>query len=115
MECGFAGIGRQSQLAFGRVPFSTGHRQDRNKIKHRMFCHITQNWRGRRLVSCAAIVELIGSTKTERGLRLRAEGDKDEYPTKETVAADQLAKVRLRRAVFHGEMELCYPAALRIA
>ena len=74
-----------------------------NKIEHRMFCHITQNWRGRPLVSYAVIVQLIGSTKTDRGLRIRAELDENEYPTKETVTAQQLARVRLRPAAFHGE------------
>lgn len=74
-----------------------------NKIEHRMFCHITQNWRGRPLVSYAAIVQLIGSTKTDRGLRIRAEVDENEYPTKEVVTQEQLARVRLRPAEFHGE------------
>ena len=74
-----------------------------NKIEHRMFCHITQNWRGRPLVSYAAIVQLIGSTKTDRGLRIRAEVDENEYPTKEVVTEEQLARVRLRPAEFHGE------------
>ena len=74
-----------------------------NKIEHRMFCHITQNWRGRPLVSYAAIVQLIGSTKTDGGLRIRAEVDKSEYPTKEIVTPEQLARVRLRPAAFRGE------------
>ena len=74
-----------------------------NKIEHRMFCHITQNWRGRPLVSYAAIVQLIGSTKTDRGLRIRAEVDESEYPTKEIVTPEQLARVRLRPAAFRGE------------
>ena len=74
-----------------------------NKIEHRMFCHITKNWRGRPLVSYAAIVQLIGSTKTDRGLRIRAEVDENEYPTKEVVTQEQLARVRLRPAEFHGE------------
>jgi hypothetical protein len=74
-----------------------------NKIEHRMFCHITQNWRGRPLVSYAAIVQLIGSTKTDRGLRIRAEVDGNEYPTKEVITDEQLARIRLRPAEFHGE------------
>ena len=74
-----------------------------NKIEHRMFCHITQNWRGRPLVSYAAIVQLIGSTKTDGGLRIRAEVDESEYPTKEIVTPEQLARVRLRPAAFRGE------------
>lgn len=74
-----------------------------NKIEHRMFCHITRNWRGRPLVSYAVIVQLIGSTKTDRGLIIRAEVDKNTYPTKEIVTKEQLAMVQMRPAEFHGE------------
>jgi hypothetical protein len=74
-----------------------------NKIEHRMFCHITRNWRGRPLESYAVIVQLIGSTRTDRGLRIRAEVDTNEYPTKETITPEQLERVRLRPAEFHGE------------
>ncbi len=74
-----------------------------NKIEHRMFCHITQNWRGRPLLSYAVIVQLIGSTRTDRGLRIRAEVDENVYPTKEVVTPEQRARVRLRPAAFRGE------------
>lgn len=74
-----------------------------NKIEHRMFCHITQNWRGRPLTSYAVIVQLIGNTKTTTGLQIRAELDDNEYPLKEIVTAEQLANVRLKPATFHGE------------
>jgi len=74
-----------------------------NKIEHRMFCHITRNWRGRPLTSYAVIVQLIGATKTDRGLTIRAEVDENKYPTKEVVTDEQLAQVRLRPAEFHGE------------
>lgn len=74
-----------------------------NKIEHRMFCHITQNWRGRPLVSYAVIVQLIGNTKTTAGLEIRSELDKHTYPLKETVTDEQLANVRLKPASFHGE------------
>ncbi len=74
-----------------------------NKIEHRMFCHITHNWRGRPLVSYAMIVQLIGSTRTNRGLRIRAEVDANQYPTKEVVTPEQLARVQLRPATFHGD------------
>ena len=46
-----------------------------NKIEHRMFCHITENWRGRPLVDHAVVVNLIGSTRTRTGLRVEAELD----------------------------------------
>ncbi|MGH7179283.1 MAG: ISAzo13 family transposase [Tepidisphaeraceae bacterium] len=74
-----------------------------NKIEHRMFCHITQNWRGRPLTSYAVIVQLIGNTKTTTGLRIRSELDEHTYATQEQVTPAQLANVRLTPAAFHGE------------
>ena len=74
-----------------------------NKIEHRMFCHITQNWRGRPLTDYAVIVQLIGNTRTTAGLKICSELDDHVYPLKETVTAEQLAHVRLTPATFHGE------------
>src|SRR4051794_9647658 len=74
-----------------------------NKIEHRMFCHITENWRGRPLVSHAVVVNLIGSTRTRTGLRIRAELDTNAYAKGIKVTKGQLAGVRLRRDKFHGE------------
>ncbi len=74
-----------------------------NKIEHRMFCHMTQNWRGRPLVSYAVIVQLIGRTTTRTGLRIRAELDPGIYPTHEIVTAEQLARLRLKPDLFHGD------------
>ena len=74
-----------------------------NKIEHRMFCHITKNWRGRPLTSYAVIVQLIGKTTTKAGLQIRAELDPHTYHTKETVTPEQLQRVRLKPAAFHGE------------
>ena len=74
-----------------------------NKIEHRMFCHITRNWRGRPLTDYAAIVQLIGNTRTTAGLTICSELDEHVYPLKETVTAEQLAKVQLTPAAFHGE------------
>ena len=74
-----------------------------NKIEHGMFCHITQNWRGRPLVSHEVIVELIGQTTTETGLRIQAELNPKPYPTGITVSDAALAAVRLEPATFHGE------------
>jgi hypothetical protein len=64
---------------------------------------MTQNWRGRPLVDYATIVQLIGRTTTRAGLQVCAELDEHTYPTKETVTAEQLARVRLKPASFHGE------------
>ena len=74
-----------------------------NKIEHRMFCHITQNWRGRPLVSHEVVVQLIGSTTTQKGLRIQAEIDPKHYPLKKKVSAQQLAQVQISRNDFHGE------------
>jgi hypothetical protein len=74
-----------------------------NKIEHRMFCHITRNWRGRPLTDYAVIVQLIGNTRTTAGLKICSELDEHVYPLKETVTAEQLAQVQLTPAQFHGE------------
>jgi hypothetical protein len=68
-----------------------------------MFCHITRNWRGRPLTDYAVIVQLIGNTRTTTGLKICSELDDHVYPLKETVTAEQLAKVQLSPSAFHGE------------
>lgn len=74
-----------------------------NKIEHRMFCHITQNWRGRPLCSREVVVSLIGATTTETGLRIHAELDDNDYPAGIKVSDAALADLALERADFHGE------------
>jgi hypothetical protein len=74
-----------------------------NKIEHRMFCHITQNWRGRPLVSHEVIINLIANTATRTGLKIRAELDAGTYPTGIKVTDEELAAVNLKRDKFHGE------------
>ena len=74
-----------------------------NKIEHRMFCHITQNWRGQPLVSHEVIINLIAATSTQHGLRIKAELDSGLYPTGIKVTDDELAAVNLKRADFHGD------------
>jgi hypothetical protein len=74
-----------------------------NKVEHRMFCHITENWRGRPLVSRAVIVNLIGHVRTGAGLQIEAELDTNSYPKGIKVSDEELAEVRLRRAKFHGD------------
>jgi len=68
-----------------------------------MFCHITENWRGRPLISRAVIVNLIGHTTTGKGLRIRAELDEGEYETGLEVTDEQLARINLLKDRFHGE------------
>ncbi|MBI5783219.1 MAG: ISAzo13 family transposase [Gammaproteobacteria bacterium] len=74
-----------------------------NKIEHRMFCHITQNWRGRPLVSHDVIIRLIANTTTQAGLKIRAELDRGTYPTGIEVSDAELAALKIKRALFHGD------------
>ena len=74
-----------------------------NKIEHRMFCHITQNWRGRPLVSHEVIINLIASTSTEEGLSIQAELDSGSYPTGIKVSEAELAEVNIEPGDFHGD------------
>ena len=74
-----------------------------NKIEHRMFSHISRNWRGRPLVSHDVIVQLIANTTTQAGLRIRAELDTGQYPTGISVTDAELAALNLKRADFHGD------------
>jgi hypothetical protein len=74
-----------------------------NKIEHRMFCHITENWRGRPLVSRSVVVNLIGSTQTRTGLRVEAELDTNQYEQGIKVTNEELEAVRLKRDKFHGD------------
>ena len=72
-------------------------------IEHRLFCHITQNWRGRPLVSLEVIVNLIGNTTTRAGLKVRAELDPAPYPTGIKVSDAEFAAVQLQPAAFHRD------------
>jgi hypothetical protein len=74
-----------------------------NKIEHRMFCRITENWRGHPLVSHEVVVNLIGSTRTRTGLRIQAELDTTSYETGVKVTNKELEAVRLKKDKFHGE------------
>jgi hypothetical protein len=74
-----------------------------NRIEHRMFCHITRNWRGRPLESREVIVNLIGSTTTEKGLHIQAALDAADYPTGIKVTDDQMESLHLERDSFHGD------------
>ena len=74
-----------------------------NKIEHRLFSFITQNWRGKPLVNHQTIVNLIANTTTKTGLVVKAAIDNNHYPTKTKVSDEELAKLRLKRDEFHGE------------
>jgi len=74
-----------------------------NKIEHRLFSFITQNWRGKPLVSHNTIVNLIASTTTRTGLIVKAALDTNHYETKIKVPDEQLSRLRLKRHEFHGD------------
>ena len=74
-----------------------------NKIEHRMFCHITANWRGRPLISRPVVVNLIGSTTTREGLRIKAGLDENTYAKGIKVTDEELATLAIERDEFHGE------------
>jgi hypothetical protein len=74
-----------------------------NKIEHRMFCHITENWRGRPLVSREVVVNLIGHTTTKTGLAIRSALDENRYPTGREVTTQQMESLSIKQDKFHGE------------
>ena len=74
-----------------------------NKIEHRLFSFISMNWRAKPLVSYRVIVDLISATTTDAGLKVRCELDKKSYPKGVVVSDQDMAKIKILRADFHGE------------
>ena len=74
-----------------------------NKIEHRLFSHISMNWRGRPLTSHEIVVKLIGATVTKTGLTVKARLDKRKYPTKVKVTDEQMRELNIKPHTFHGE------------
>ena len=74
-----------------------------NKIEHRLFCHITQNWRGRPLTSRSAVVELIAATTTKKGLTVRCELDANAYEKGIKVSDAEMAALNIEGDAFHPE------------
>jgi hypothetical protein len=74
-----------------------------NKVEHRLFCFITNNWRGQPLLSHQVIVNLISSTTTDKGLVVKAAVDETKYETGIIVTDDQMAKLALTPAKYHGD------------
>jgi len=74
-----------------------------NKIEHRMFCHITENWRGRPLISREVVVQLIGATTTTAGLEIKAELDESSYQSGIKISDKEIQSINLLREEFHGE------------
>lgn len=74
-----------------------------NKIEHRLFSFISQNWRGKPLTSLAVIVNLIAATRTRTGLRVRCEVDSGCYPKGEKITNGQFSTIKIKREKFHGD------------
>jgi hypothetical protein len=74
-----------------------------NRIEHRLFAFITQNWRGKPLISREVIVQLIGATTTDKGLDVQCCLDENEYPKAIKVSDAEMAAINLARDDFHGE------------
>lgn len=74
-----------------------------NKIEHRLFCHISMNWRGKPLTSYEVVVNLIGNTTTREGLVVQAEIDSNQYPKGKKVSDEEVKNIIIKRAGFHGE------------
>ena len=74
-----------------------------NKIEHRLFSFVSQNWRGKPLVSHETIVNLIAATKTKTGLKVTCELDRSVYPKGIKVSKKEMEGINLRRDAFHGE------------
>lgn len=75
----------------------------RNKIEHRLFYQITQNWRSRPLISREVVVNLIANTTTITGLTVKAAIDEDKYPIDIEITDEQLHSINLEQDKFHGE------------
>jgi hypothetical protein len=74
-----------------------------NKIEHRLFSFISQNWRGRPLLSHAAIVNLIAATRTTTGLTVRCMLDQRHYSKQVKITDEKMQQIRLRPGSFHGD------------
>ncbi len=74
-----------------------------NKIEHRLFSHISINWRGKPLISHEVIIQLIAATTTRSGLRVSAQSDPGKYPDKLKVTDEEMESLNLFRSKFHGD------------
>jgi hypothetical protein len=78
-----------------------------NKIEHRLFSFISQNWRGKPLISHEVIVNLIAATTTTAGLLVHSEIDAKTYPAGVKVSDKELSEINIHRDKFHGDWNYC--------
>lgn len=74
-----------------------------NKIEHRLFSFITMNWRGHQLTSLQAVINLINSVKTKKGLKVKAELDNNSYEKGVKVSEEKMQQINLQKHEFHGD------------
>jgi hypothetical protein len=74
-----------------------------NKIEHKMFSFISKNWRGKPLITRETVVNLIGSTKTKSGLKIKVKLDESIYKTGRKITDKELKNISIERSDFHGE------------
>lgn len=86
-----------------------------NKIEHRMFCHITANWRGRPLESLEVIVNLIANTRTSKGLRIHADLNVNSYAKGIKISDEEMSRLNITPADFHGEWNYSIHPRMRTA
>jgi Rhodopirellula transposase DDE domain len=100
-KAGLAAFAAKTGLAVTVCHFPPGTSKW-NKIEHRLFSHITMNWRGRPLTSHQVVVNSIAATRTRAGLRVAAELDTASYPVGNSISCDQLAALPIRPHAQHG-------------
>ena len=74
-----------------------------NKIEHRLFCHISMNWKGIPLEDYETVVQLIGAVKTNTGLKVKARLDLNEYEKGKTVSDKEMKQINIKRHKFHPD------------
>jgi hypothetical protein len=101
-KCQLQKLANETRLSISVCHFPPGTSKW-NKIEHRMFCHITANWRGRPLETCEVIVNLIAHTETNKGLTIQADLNVNSYAKGIKVSNEEMSRLNLRPADFHGE------------
>jgi len=83
-----------------------------NKIEHRLFSYISQNWRGKPLISYGLIINLISATKTTTGLEIKCDLDTNSYEKGIKISDKELKQINIEKDEFHGDWNLCHKTKL---